>query len=46
MNRPLACIFEGNEMGNKELTWSGLIIYNLISTLPLGKEFSRVFVVA
>jgi len=24
MNRPPACIFDVNEMGNKEFTWSGL----------------------
>ena len=24
MNRPPACIFEVNEMGNKEFSWSGL----------------------
>jgi len=29
MNRPSACIFGINEMGNKEFTWSGLNYYNL-----------------
>jgi len=24
MNSPLACIFEANKMGNKEISWSGL----------------------
>jgi len=27
MNRPPACIFQVNEMGNKEFTWSGLKYY-------------------
>jgi len=28
MNRPPACIFDVNEMGNKEFTWSGLTLTN------------------
>ena len=27
MNLPPACIFEGNEMGNYEFNWSGLILW-------------------
>ena len=34
MNHPPACIFEVNEMGNKEFSWNGLIYAYSIHTAP------------